>query len=114
VAGNAGTNPHNRHLHREWAPRSCVEEYHHLIFATATSAVKDVLGKWERKLQEKRAALARRRAVAAAGRAAAVIGRVGSASRRPALGKSGTGGSVGSVGGGGRGVGGACVRGVWC
>jgi hypothetical protein len=74
-------NPHNRHLHQAWAPRSCVEEYHHLVFATATSAVTDVLRKWDRKLQEKRAALARRRqstatvavvAVAAAAAAAAV------------------------------------------
>lgn len=86
-------NPHNRHLHQAWAPRSCVEEYHHLVFATATSAVKDVLRKWDRKLQEKRAALARKKGSTAgqgtvtvsagAAAAAAVAGGQGQGQQRP-------------------------------
>ncbi len=88
--GNPSPNPHNRHLHQAWAPRSLVEEYHHLVFATATAAVKDALRKWEGRLRERRL-----RALAAAGKAA-MMGRVGSASRRPgapgALGKGGAGG----------------------
>lgn len=68
VGGNSASsnNPHNRHMLQAWAPRSCVEEYHHLVFTTASAAVKDALRKWDRKLQEKRAALARRRNAALA------------------------------------------------
>lgn len=95
-------NPHNRHLHQAWAPRSCVEEYHHLVFATATSAVKDVLRKWDCKLQEKRAAtMARKRSITGQGTASAsaTAGQGQQGQQRP---RGRSAGSIEELGGKGR------------